>query len=102
MTIKVCRIGDPWSGTCYHPDHSSPVPATGEIIEGSSFFTDQGIPIARHGDTVLSNCGHTDTIVATTNKFTVSGIRIARVGDYTTGSILDGQLVDGSGTLESN
>lgn len=102
MSRKVARVGDKWSGVCKHPDHSSPISVDGEIIEGSDFFTNQGISIARHGDRVRSSCGHVDTIVSTTTKFTVSGIDIARIEDYTTGSILEGQIVEGSGILESN
>jgi len=101
MGKKIARIGDKWEGICYHPDHSSPISVTGEIITGSSFCTDMGIGIARHGDTVEATCGHTDTIVSTTTTFDINGIPVARLDDETTGSVLVGVITEGSPTSTS-
>lgn len=98
MGKSICRIGDKWEGICNHPDHSSPISVTGEIITGSGFCTVDGIGISRHGDTVKATCGHTDTIIATATTLDIDGIPPARVDDETTGSPLEGVLVEGSST----
>jgi len=97
----IARIGDKWEGICHHPDHSSSISVTGEIITGSGFATDIDKGIARHGDIVEATCGHTDTIIATSNMFDINGIYVARVDDQTTGSPLEGVIVEGSPTSSS-
>ena len=70
------------------------------IIDGSGYFTNYGIGIARHGDRVQATCGHIDTIIAT-GFMTTNGIKVARKGDHTTGSPLDGVIIEGSPNFES-
>jgi len=90
----IARIGDTWEGICY--SHESPISVTGEIITGNSLCVVQGKTIARDGDTVEASCGHTDTIIATSSVCTIQGDLVARVDDETTGSTLEGKIIEGA------
>ena len=85
MANPVARIGDKLDGTCYHPSHKSPIHTGGTVISGSDKTTCEGLPVARLGDKVISNCGHSGTIVTASSTGTDTGIGIAAVGDKTSG-----------------
>ena len=96
--MNVVRIGDIAVGTCYR--HSSPQHVTGHVISGSSNTTCNRITLARCGDIVLFNCGHTGVIVSR-SKNTCNNIPIAKITDYVVGGVI-ATLISGSPNTNTN
>ena len=90
---QIARLTDSWTGTC--TCHNPPITTNGTIITGSDDFDVNGLPVARHGDTVLGDCGHTGTIVAS-GEGLVDGIKVALLGDGVTGCLTDGNITTAS------
>jgi len=81
---RVARLGDIWSGQCYHPSHNpSPIPMSGPIITSSSDVLTNQIGTARLGDLVIGWCGHIGRIVSSSNTVLTNQIGTARLGDRT-------------------
>jgi len=89
----IARIGDRTFGTC--SAHKSPIPIGGTIVSGSSTTVD-GPPIARIGDSVATDCGHSGTIVSGAGT-TVDGPPVARLGDSVAG-VYNASIISGSST----
>jgi uncharacterized Zn-binding protein involved in type VI secretion len=82
MTLGVARLDDRTFGTCSDPSHRSPIQVGGKIITASSNVSANNIPVARLGDTVLTDCGHTSLIItASSNTDTNNQAGTARLGD---------------------
>jgi uncharacterized Zn-binding protein involved in type VI secretion len=76
----VARLGDKTFGTC--TAHVVPISIGGTIITGSADTLVNGLPIARLGDQVLTDCGHTSVIVTADSSTPVnSKPGTARLGD---------------------
>jgi len=78
MSDKIARIGDRTHGTCNA--HNGSITVDGTIITGSEKTIVEGSPVARLGDTVLADCGHTSYIITAAQK-TSNGQGIAAIGD---------------------
>jgi uncharacterized Zn-binding protein involved in type VI secretion len=79
----VARLGDCTHGICY--EHSTPIKVSGKIISASSDTYCDTLGIARLGDTVLANCGHTGTIISASENTKCNDLGIARLGDNIAG-----------------
>jgi uncharacterized Zn-binding protein involved in type VI secretion len=75
----IARLGDTTHGTCFA--HSVPLEVTGKIISASqdTFCDKHGV--ARLGDTVLADCGHTGKIISASHNVLCNELGIARLGD---------------------
>jgi uncharacterized Zn-binding protein involved in type VI secretion len=83
MTFGIARLGDRTIGQC--SCHTSTITVGGTIITASPNTIVNGMNVARLGDTVLADCGHTGTIVTSSPTNICNGAGIARLGDRTTG-----------------
>ena len=82
----IARLGDCTHGTCYA--HSTPLQITGKIISASSDTLCDNLGIARLGDTVLADCGHTGTIISASDNALCNDLGIARLGDSIAGKYI--------------
>ena len=80
----IARLGDSTFGTCY--SHTNPILVGGTIISGSTDHACNGRHVARLGDTVLANCGHTAIIVSASTNTDCNNRGVARLGDSTAGA----------------
>lgn len=83
MTIGIARIGDRTTGTCYC--HPVPISVGGTIITGSDDTIVDNLPVARLGDIVKADCGHTGTIITASDTVVCNSRGVARLGDKTSG-----------------
>ncbi len=95
----VARIGDVAQGTC--SCHKSPRSVTGVIVGGSGVSSSNGPGIARLGDVVVFNCGHTGTIASGSDVLFVDNVGAARIGDVVVGCVR-GTIVSGDGSVFSS
>ena len=77
--LGVARVGDRTTGVC--SCHKSPINVGGTIITGSPDRILDGRPVARLGDTIEADCGHTCTIVTASSSVITNGKGTARLGD---------------------
>lgn len=75
-------------GTCYHPDHETPIPMIGRVVTGSSKKSINTLGAAQIGDIVLGNCGHIGILSTGSSKVSVSN-----KGQCTVGSNFNGDFV---------
>lgn len=80
----LARLGDKTRGIC--TAHDSPIEVDGVIVSGSQDSQTDGRPIARLGDTVKSNCGHSGTIISGAPTTFINGRPVARLGDSFAGT----------------
>mgnify|MGYP000072320276 CR=1 FL=1 len=80
----IARIGDSTFGTCYA--HKHPLAIGGTIISASPDHVCNGRLVARLGDTVLADCGHTAIIVSASTNTACNNRGVARLGDSTAGA----------------
>lgn len=83
MGQQVARIGDRTTGTCFC--HVVPIGVGGTIVSGSPNVNANARPVARFGDTIVADCGHTATIITSSAVDYANSLGIARVGDQGTG-----------------
>lgn len=76
-------MGDRTIGTC--SCHKSPITTGGTIVTASQDTLSEARGVARIGDTVLADCGHTGTIVSASQLTITNGRGTARMGDKTEG-----------------
>ncbi len=79
-TSGVARIGDKTIGTC-HCHNPELTNVKGTIVTGSPDHTCDSFGIARLGDTILADCGHTAKIITASTVRFVNGRGVARLGD---------------------
>lgn len=96
---QIARVGDIAVGTCRA--HKTPRACSGPVVTGSSTTDVDGQPLARLGDVVAFNCGHSGTIASGSGTATCDGMGIARVGDIVVGP-MTAMIVSGSGTSDCN
>lgn len=84
----IARVGDTASGTC--SSHKTVQSVTGTITTGYAHGTCDDLSIARIGDTVTFNCGHTGIITTGADYSEADGIKIA---------VLGSQVGPGSGNI---
>ena len=97
--MKVARLGDRTQGTC--SCHLVPINVGGSITTASPDVFANGIAVARIGDTVLADCGHTGTIVSASPDVYANVKKIARVGDQTEGCYV-AVIIAGSPNVYAN
>lgn len=91
MGTAICRLNDVTQGFCKVCSKT----IEGRISSSSDEVKVNGRGVARHGDIVMSDCGHPGTIKAQSTTVKVNGKAIAKVGDLFDGSY-SGILKDGS------
>lgn len=94
MEKQVARISDRWQGICIC--HKKSISVGGTIITGSPDTYANNLNIARLGDIVLGDCGHTGSICTCSATVKANGLGIARIGDQVTGCLIDGAIITGS------
>lgn len=88
--MNISRLGDRCRGNCAVHGAQS-----GRIVTASSKHFFNGIPVARVGDRVLADCGHTGTIISASPKNFSETFSVARIGDRFSG-IFSGMIIVGS------
>lgn len=80
---RVTRLGDSAAGTCWAPNHDSPVSWTGVFTTCSGNLKADGIGLVRVGDTGPTSCGHTFRAISGSSVILdrVSGKALVREGD---------------------
>jgi len=86
----IARLGDDTFGVCQVHGNQY-----GKIVSSSTNVFVNGRGIARLGDEVLANCGHTGIISSSATITFVNGKGIARVGDSVEG-IYSASIISGS------
>lgn len=94
MGRQIARIGDRVQGLCSHPSHDKPIVTGGTIITGSPDVSCGGRGVARMGDSVLTDCGHTAVIITAAGNLTANSRPTARSGDLVRGDF-DGNIISG-------
>lgn len=89
--VGIARKDDTTAGTCYNPAHNPPLVTGGKITTFSADVTVNGKGVARKGDTVTANCGHTGKITTASGTITTAGkdLNVARLND----SVGDGDYI---------
>jgi uncharacterized Zn-binding protein involved in type VI secretion len=95
----IARVTDRTHGTCY--GHKNPISVGGTIITGDAKTRADSLSVARIGDTVLADCGHTGTIISGSGSVFSSSISISRLGDSVTGTYV-ATIISASGTTFSD
>ena len=80
-------------GTCYC--HDSPISVGGKIISASETRFVNGKGVARLGDTVQADCGHTGKIISAKETEFVDDRGVARLGDNFNGCYV-GKIISAS------
>jgi uncharacterized Zn-binding protein involved in type VI secretion len=103
MTRGVARLGDRTTGTCSDPVHTIPITTGGTIITASSNVSANNRKVARLGDTVQTDCGHTSLIItASPNVDSNSKLGVARLGDKVGAGPYDATIITASGDTFAN
>lgn len=89
----IARLGDRTKGVC--KGHKDPIVIGGTIVSSSDDTIANGSGIARIGDTVKADCGHTGTIISGKPDDIANGRSKARIGDSFTG-VYSGNIISGS------
>jgi uncharacterized Zn-binding protein involved in type VI secretion len=88
----VARLGDKCVGTC--KVHGPNI--IGTIITASSSVNVNNRQVARLGDTVLANCGHTAIILTAAPATFANNLLVARLGDNVGASPYEGIIITAS------
>jgi hypothetical protein len=94
MSRGIARLGDRTLGVC--SEHGQ---VGGTIITGSSTNFINERKIARLGDTVVADCGHSAVIItasSTVSSTLEAGQKTARLGDQVLGPTYSGQIITAS------
>lgn len=103
MTKGVARLGDKTHGTCSHPSHVPPIEVGGTIITASGTVYANNKPVARLGDTVLTDCGHTSIIITSDPDAVSEGHGgSARLGDLIGAGPYSAKIITASGDTFGN
>lgn len=94
--MGIARVGDETTGVC-----SVHGQQTGKIVTGSTSVFCETVAVARKGDTVLANCGHTGVIDSSSDNTFAQGNAIARQGDGFSGTY-SGTIAKSSNTVFCN
>lgn len=89
----IARQGDRGVGICV--GHSPPIPMTGTIIASATTSNCNNLALARAGDIVKGECGHTGIISDSAPTAQAEGIGLAYIGAAFIG-IFSGIIVEGS------
>jgi uncharacterized Zn-binding protein involved in type VI secretion len=90
------RVDDLCTGRC--SKHKNPITVDGVIVGGSVGSSSDGRAMARVGDLIKANCGHTGFIDSGVSNITSDGIPMARINDTFSGDYT-GTIVGGSTTV---
>lgn len=94
----IVRKTDQFSGICLRCDGNPSV--TGQVHTASNDVFNNGLGVARYGDTILASCGHYGFLYAT-GKTMVNGRQVGLLGDVV-GNDLDGTIVSASSDFGEN
>ena len=97
----VVRIGDIGIGRCCDASHNGCITMQGLVVSGNTTVIAEDSQIARCGDIVLGNCGHSGVIVSCSIDTIIEDSGCARVGDSFVGTF-SGIIVSGANTVEVN
>jgi uncharacterized Zn-binding protein involved in type VI secretion len=103
MLRGVARLGDLTYGECSDESHNKPLNIKGKIITASPNIKSDNRPVARLGDMVMSDCGHTSKIITAspnTSGNTKGGI--ARLADLVGGGPYKAKIITASPTTISS
>jgi uncharacterized Zn-binding protein involved in type VI secretion len=95
MASGLARLGDRTTGVC--TAHKNPITTGGTIVSASGDVTANNLGIARLGDIVQADCGHSATIISSSSSVTVNNIPAARLGDMVGGGPYTGTIISASG-----
>lgn len=96
---NIARLNDITFGTCKHPSHPVPIPASGKIVTGSPDITIDGRPVARINDLVVTSCGHYDYIIGYRKDIFGNNKEFARLNDLVgKNGIYNAKIITASGT----
>lgn len=99
MSRGTTRIDDQTIGTC--KIHGPNI--KGKVITASSNVSVNGRILARAGDTVLADCGHTGTIITAKETLSSTGeanMLVARIDDQFAG-VYTGKIITSSGDVST-
>lgn len=101
--VGIARKDDRTDGTCFHPSHDPPLPTGGTITTGSLTVSIDGKPVARKGDTVVADCGHSSEITSGSLSITSAGLgeNIARLNDTVGNGPYIGSITSASTTVST-
>ena len=99
MPRGVARLGDLTYGVCNHPVHIVPLPIGGKIITASGSVLANNRPVARLGDTVLADCGHSSVIITAAMSVATNIRGTARLGDQIGGGPYSAIVITASGSV---
>lgn len=94
----LARLGDKTFGTC--SEHPTPIEVGGTIISTSGDTSSNSRTLARLGDTVQADCGHTSVIITasgTNESNTHNGV--ARLGDLVGSGPYSATIITASGDI---
>lgn len=77
--MQVARLNDRTQGTC--SAHETPLSTGGKITSASPDVFSNGIQVARLGDTVTADCGHTSVIITASPDVFANDKQVARLND---------------------
>lgn len=99
MTQGVARLGDLTTGVCSHPSHAVPLPTSGKIITASDTVFADNLPVARLGDTVLADCGHSSIIITSATTVDSNTRGNARLNDQVGNGPYSATIITASTTV---
>jgi uncharacterized Zn-binding protein involved in type VI secretion len=79
----IARLGDCTHGVCYK--HNTPLTVSGRILSASTDTFCDNLGVARLGDLVIADCGHTGTIISASPDALCNDLGVARLGDNIAG-----------------
>jgi len=99
----IARLNDRTFGTCSHPSHRTPIQVGGKIVTASGNTNVNSRAIARLGDTVLTDCGHTSKIITASPTATANGqTGVARINDKVGAGPYVANIITASGDTFTN
>lgn len=88
-------------GICSHSSHSSPVSASGILIEGAATVTAEGLNVGRLTDIIITDSGHSGVIVTASPNVNAEGLNVARLTSVFVGDFV-GIIVTGASTVNNS
>jgi len=99
MGLPVAIISSVGVGVC--SCHKSPQSTSGTVIQGSGTVLANGMGVARIGDMIVANCGHTGTLIQGSGTVTAEGIGVSALTSMFVGCFT-GNIISGANTVLVN
>lgn len=94
--LPMARMTERTIGVC--TGHEHPIVVGGQVMTSQSTVLVNGLPAARAGDIVISDCGHTGVIVGGTPDVLIVGLPAAKMNESFVGTYT-GNIIAGSGNV---